>query len=179
MPDEHTPQSSEEAKRDQEEYEDREVRLEGGVEEGVARNVVGGGIGPDREERIRADILASGGTLREARRAAAQGGDFANEPVGDRGPESLGDLAPSTTTTDPSGWKYRMVERVMNDFKYHTPTGMNQVARYTEIRRLARTLALTMIELTPVSCRELASALTRLEEAVMHANAGIARHTPE
>lgn len=66
--------------------------------------------------------------------------------------------------------------RVDNDFTYHRPppeTGTLFVA----IRDKARELARLMIDTCPEG-RELASALTRLEESVMHANAGLARQYP-
>lgn len=62
-----------------------------------------------------------------------------------------------------------------NAFMYHAPHG-DQVAHYARIRNEARELAKTIGILTPPS-REQALALTNLEQAVMWANAAIARHT--
>ena len=58
-------------------------------------------------------------------------------------------------------------------FTYHTPKA-DQPQRYVEVRDQAKALALKMTELCPPS-RELSLALTNLEQAVMWANAGIAR----
>lgn len=66
-----------------------------------------------------------------------------------------------------------MHARVDSDFKYHPPKP-GQPVRYEQIRESARVLAHTIVELVPPG-REQSTALTRLEEAVMHANAGIAR----
>ena len=66
--------------------------------------------------------------------------------------------------------------RVESDFMYHPPTG-DQPERYQKIRDKARSLARLVIELCPDG-RERSLALTKLEETVMWANAGIARHDP-
>jgi len=58
-------------------------------------------------------------------------------------------------------------------FTYHAPHG-DQLERYTLIRDTAKTLAATIAAKTPES-REQALALTNLEQAVMWANAAIAR----
>ncbi len=58
-------------------------------------------------------------------------------------------------------------------FTYHTPKG-DQGVRYTQLRDTAKGLALEIERLCPDS-REKSSAFTRLEEAVMWANASIAR----
>ncbi len=58
-------------------------------------------------------------------------------------------------------------------FMYHAPQG-SQPMRYEQIRGLARVLATLIVEKTPES-REQSLALTALEEAVMWANAAIAR----
>jgi len=64
-------------------------------------------------------------------------------------------------------------DELMTRFTYHSFTG-TQPARYVEIRSLAHGLATFMLEACPPS-RELSLALTNLEEAVMWANAAIAR----
>lgn len=61
-------------------------------------------------------------------------------------------------------------------FTYHPPVG-NQVDRYALIRAQTHRLAETIL-LTCPPTRERASALTRLEEAMMWANASIARYEP-
>lgn len=58
-------------------------------------------------------------------------------------------------------------------FTYHPPTG-TQPERYEAIRREARDFAAFIVARTPDS-REQSLALTALEEAVMWANAAIAR----
>jgi hypothetical protein len=64
--------------------------------------------------------------------------------------------------------------RIENDFRYHAPKD-DQVERYETIRSRGRALAEYIIERTP-SSREQSVALTKLEEAVMWANAAIARN---
>jgi len=60
-----------------------------------------------------------------------------------------------------------------NRFTYHA-LHPDQIPRYGEIRELAHGLAVLIAFCTPPS-REQALALTKLEEAVMHANSAIAR----
>lgn len=69
--------------------------------------------------------------------------------------------------------KATLLYRVANDFRYHKPD-IGAVARFAEIRNRAKELAATMVNYCPLG-RELDHALVRLEEAVMHANAAIAR----
>lgn len=64
--------------------------------------------------------------------------------------------------------------RIEHDFKYHPPRP-EQIAVYTELRERAKDLALHLVDVVPEG-RELSTALTLLEQAVMEANAGIARH---
>lgn len=59
-------------------------------------------------------------------------------------------------------------------FTYHPPKG-DQVHRYESIRAEGMTFATIISKLTPVS-REQSLALTNLEQAVMWANAAIARN---
>ena len=61
-------------------------------------------------------------------------------------------------------------------FTYHAPK-QDQVPRYEMFRSEARDLAHTFVTNAP-SSRELSLALTKLEEAVMWANAAIARNEP-
>ncbi len=63
---------------------------------------------------------------------------------------------------------------IENNFKYHTPTG-DQPVKYERLRSKAKELALLIDEIVPPS-REKATALTKCEEAVMWANAGVARN---
>ncbi len=69
-----------------------------------------------------------------------------------------------------------LTKRVHNDFTYHRPPAELQET-FFQLREKAKELALLIVEKVP-SGREQSSALTRLEEAVMHANAGIARQYP-
>lgn len=61
-----------------------------------------------------------------------------------------------------------------NIYTYHTPKG-SQPERYVAIRRKAKELAELIADCCPDS-REKSLANTRLEEAVMWANASIARN---
>jgi hypothetical protein len=70
--------------------------------------------------------------------------------------------------------KEQLRERVESDFTYHPPRP-GQPELYTFVRDAAKQLAVLLIDAVPEG-RELSTALTRLEECVMHANAGIARH---
>lgn len=60
-------------------------------------------------------------------------------------------------------------------FTYHPPTG-DQPQRYETLRAKARELAELVVDATPES-REQSLALTHIEEAVMWANAAIARRS--
>jgi hypothetical protein len=69
---------------------------------------------------------------------------------------------------------------LINRFTYHPPKktkqeGLDQKERYEEIRRIGMGMANTIHSLTP-SSREQSLAITHLEDAVMWANAAIARN---
>jgi hypothetical protein len=66
------------------------------------------------------------------------------------------------------------IEQILHNFKYHAPKD-GQPEKYEEIRDTAREFALTINKLCPNS-REKSLAMTKLEEAVMWANAAIARN---
>ncbi|MGG1641866.1 hypothetical protein ACIFQM_11330 [Paenibacillus sp. NRS-1782] len=68
-----------------------------------------------------------------------------------------------------------MNEVVENNFRYHAPRA-GQTEKYEAIRQKARDLAYLIDELAPNS-REKSLANTKLEEAVMWANASVARNT--
>lgn len=72
----------------------------------------------------------------------------------------------------PSDEKKR--EQVERNFVYHPPKD-GQPERYQKIRGKAKELALLLCEECPPS-REASLAMTNLENAVMWANAAIARH---
>jgi hypothetical protein len=63
---------------------------------------------------------------------------------------------------------------IENRFTYHAPKG-DQPKRYENLRGNAKSLAILIFESCPDS-RERSLALTKLEEAVMWANAAIARN---
>jgi hypothetical protein len=65
--------------------------------------------------------------------------------------------------------------RLEQAFTYHPPAGDDQVARYNLLRDQARTMASNVMQFTQ-SSREQSLALTKIEEAVMWANAAIARN---
>lgn len=62
---------------------------------------------------------------------------------------------------------------IENNFKYHSPKP-GQPEKYTAIREKAKELAYLIEEVCPNS-REKSVAMTNLEQAVMWANASIAR----
>ena len=66
------------------------------------------------------------------------------------------------------------MEELANRFTYHAPRE-DQVERYEEIRAKAMLFALEVYGSCPES-RERSLALTKIEEAVMWANAAIARN---
>lgn len=68
----------------------------------------------------------------------------------------------------------RSSDQIEQNFVYHPPKG-DQAKRYEEIRNEALLLARTINCDVPAS-REKSLALTKLEEAVFWANAGIARN---
>lgn len=67
-----------------------------------------------------------------------------------------------------------MSEQIENNFKYHAPKE-GQPEKYEVIRSNAKNLAYFIDQLCPNS-REKSLALTNLEQAVMWANASIARN---
>ena len=65
---------------------------------------------------------------------------------------------------------------IEHNFKYHPPTGADPV-KHARIRDQARELALLINEILPATAgREKATAITKVEEAMMWACAGICRH---
>ena len=65
-------------------------------------------------------------------------------------------------------------EQIDRAFVYHAPKE-GQPAIYTAMRDKAKELAIMINQKVP-DCREKSTALTKLEEVVMWANAGIARN---
>jgi hypothetical protein len=69
-----------------------------------------------------------------------------------------------------------MNAQIEHNFKYHAPTG-DAVQAHTEIRAAAKMLAVLIDEALPAAAgREKALAITKVEEAMMWACAGVARH---
>jgi len=69
-----------------------------------------------------------------------------------------------------------ILDRIANDFTYHRPTP-DTFPKFTALRAKCHELAQLIAETVPPG-REQATSLTRLEETMMHANAGIARQFP-
>lgn len=69
----------------------------------------------------------------------------------------------------------RDLDDIEDRFTYHPPPDRTTVETYKRVRANARQLAEELVMLCPPS-RERSLALTKLEEAVMHANSAIARH---
>ena len=67
-----------------------------------------------------------------------------------------------------------MNEQIENNFKYHSPK-YNQPHKYESLRGKAKELAYMIDEMCPNS-REKSLAMTNLENAIMWANASIARN---
>lgn len=61
-------------------------------------------------------------------------------------------------------------------FTYHPPTDTQKAKTYVELRGMARELGAAIYS-TQEASRERSLAITKLEEAIMWANAGIARNT--
>lgn len=67
-----------------------------------------------------------------------------------------------------------MNEQIQNNFTYHAPNE-EQISKYNELREKAKEVAYLLNDFCPNS-REKSLAMTKLEEAVMWANASIARN---
>lgn len=67
--------------------------------------------------------------------------------------------------------------QIEHNFKYHPPSGVDAVQKHAAVRAKAKELALLIDESLPANAgREKATAITKCEEAMMWACAGIARH---
>ncbi len=62
---------------------------------------------------------------------------------------------------------------INHNFTYHAPKP-GQQEKYTQLREKAKELALFIVDMTPSSCEQ-SLAITKLEEAIMWANAALAR----
>jgi hypothetical protein len=69
------------------------------------------------------------------------------------------------------------MEQIVNTFTYHAPFG-DQIERYQDLRNRAKELALLIEACCPES-REKSLAFTKLQEAIMFANAAIAINEKE
>jgi hypothetical protein len=67
-----------------------------------------------------------------------------------------------------------MNQQIENNFKYHTPN-VEQIEKYGRVRGFAKEMAYCIDYNCPNS-REKSLAMTKLEEAIMWANASIARN---
>lgn len=67
-----------------------------------------------------------------------------------------------------------MSEELMNRFMYHPARTLEVQDQHTRIREASALFASLVVSLTPVS-REQSLAITKIEEAMMWANAAIAR----
>lgn len=83
-------------------------------------------------------------------------------------------IIPGNPAMDAVVSKARLLGRIENDHTYHPPKP-GQAGRYEEIRAFAKEFAFLVANRTPES-REQSLALTKIEEAVFHANAAIARN---
>ncbi len=68
-------------------------------------------------------------------------------------------------------------DEIIHAFTYHPPHG-DQSTRYGRLRTKGKYFAESILQTVP-DCRERSMALSRLREAVMWANAGIACSEPE
>lgn len=95
------------------------------------------------------------------------------EPTAERGPEvPAADLPPATRVNVGPGGSLDLD----NVFTYHPPTG-DQIARYADLRSTGRLLATSIDAHCPPS-PERSTAIAKVREAVMWANAAIACNEP-
>lgn len=71
-----------------------------------------------------------------------------------------------------------LLARLNRDYKFHPPRNEDDVKAHELVREACKAAAVTLVENVPPG-RELSLALTKLEEASMHANAGLARARAE
>lgn len=71
-----------------------------------------------------------------------------------------------------------LTDRIENDFTYHAPKDTEEVQRYQDIRAYAKSFA-HIINVAVPDGREKSTSLTKLDEVVFWANAGIARNNNE
>lgn len=66
-----------------------------------------------------------------------------------------------------------------NRFNYHQPNTPEKIERHQRVRDACRKAAEEIVEATGAPSREQSTAITKLEEAMFHANAAIAREVPD
>lgn len=71
--------------------------------------------------------------------------------------------------------KADLLARIDNDTRHHPPSSEEIVKAHEAIRDAARDFMTLLVRHAPVS-RELSLALTKAEEAMMHANSAVARN---
>lgn len=71
--------------------------------------------------------------------------------------------------------RHELHRRIRHDFGYHPPSTDDVKKRHEEVRSLLGNVAITLTDWVPKG-REQSLMLTKLEEAMMWANAAIARH---
>jgi hypothetical protein len=108
---------------------------------------------------------------------AEPGPEMPPEEVAQLQPGDVADLGGVSRGSSPVALSRRErldQERVLRDFSYHPPKA-DQVPRYTALRDEGKAMAKMILDYCPTS-RERSLALTNLEQAVMWANAAIARN---
>lgn len=103
------------------------------------------------------------------------GDDMGHGPVRAGSPAGSGGATGDRLAGDyASQQKQALLDRIERDFTYHAPAGRDDVDAYQRIRSMGGAFAKLLVYELPIG-RELSTALTKIEEAVMHANAGRAR----
>ena len=69
------------------------------------------------------------------------------------------------------------IDELENRFKYHPALDSETVSKHSSIRNECHALAMFINDVIPGDSREKSLAITKLEEAMMWANAAIARHS--
>jgi len=71
--------------------------------------------------------------------------------------------------------KEELFARIEENHKHHPPPDQNRIDNHQRVRQVTAECANALVEICPVS-RELFLALTAMEEALMWANAALARN---
>lgn len=86
-------------------------------------------------------------------------------------------LAKNLKAAEENARMHALLSRVRNDFRAHA-VGAEDSKKMADVRSICSTLAVWLCHNVPAG-REQATALTKLEECMFHANAGIARNSIE